>query len=301
MLGIGGKFAGAKGMVAVPDLSNKTPDEALALLQAAGLKRSGLGSASTSNSGLNNKVFQQSVSAGYLVDYETEISYDYYYYVAPAAPEPYLCGDWYQATQSTGYDCYGEGNVDYIITENRKDYCLNGVPTGSYIVDPNSINKMYNQAQVKYEAGKCGCCTPTCQPEWNRIVGSGWCGSCINGQKIYAYREKNSCTGEERIVDKKVPCCSFIGCGSTYTVSTGTWTYDIRQNCYADDGACDSNGGGCTTTTKTVGSGCIEHCDIWRDVTSCTTKCGTTKKQSQKCQASDCSYYYNYRTVSCPC
>lgn len=305
MLGIGGKFAGAKGMVAVPDLSNKTPDEALTVLQDAGLRRSGLGSSGTSNSGLNNKVFQQSISAGTLVDYETEISYDYYYYVAPAAPEPYLCGDWYRATQREGFDCTGgEGHKDYIIYENRKNYCLNGSPTGNYIVDPNSIEKKYEQLDPQYVSGRCGCCTPAaCQEVWTPVGGTAWCGSCIGGEKIYAYREQSSCTGDTRVVSTKVPCCSFIGCGSTYQVSTGTWTYDIMQQCYSDDGSCDANGGGCSTTTRKVGSGCIPHCDIWRDVTSCVSnRCSpSSKQQSQKCQASDCSYYYNYRTVLCPC
>lgn len=319
MFGIGGRFAGAKGMVAMPDLSGKTPSEALAALEAVGLRRSGMGTANTSNSSNGGKVFQQSIQPGYLVDYETEISYDYYIYVAPAAPTPYLCGDWYQAQrymtsglragelcEPDGSGCYecvgGEGSVFYVVLENRMNYCLNGTPTGNYIVDPNSVTTYYPTAKVVYKSGSCGCCTPTCQPVWNVVPGTGWCGSCSGGKKTYNYTIKNSCTGETKpSTPVTVDCCNDIGCGASYKVSTGTWTYEYRQDCKKDDGACDSNGGGCTPYTKVVSSGCVAHCDIWRDVTSCTGVCGTTKKQSQKCQASDCSYYYNYRTVNCPC
>lgn len=304
VLGIGGRFAGAKGMVAVPDLSNKTPDEALALLQAAGLKRSGLGSSNTSNSALNNKVFQQSIAPGYLVDYESSISYDYYVYVAPAAPTPYLCGDWYQAQRAGGNECVGgEGYVEYVWLENRKDYCLSGVPTGDYVVDPNSVVKYYPSAQVKYASGICGCCTPTCQPTWTAVSGSRTCGSCSGGTKTTTVTYKNSCDGTTELRTSNISCCASIGCGSQYKVSTGTWTYEYRKDCKKDDGACNSAGGGCVDYTVVVSSGCVAHCDIWRDVTSCVAnKCSpSSKQQSQKCQASDCSYYYNYRTVLCPC
>jgi hypothetical protein len=146
VLGIGGKFAGAKGMVPMPDLSNLSPDQALTALQNAGLKRRNLGSSTTNNSGLGNKVFSQSVSAGTLIDYETEIDYSYYIYVAPApdpTPQPVLCGDWYPAEYGSGYECTGgEYSRPYVDEESRKNYCLNGVPTGAYIVDQNSRQRI---------------------------------------------------------------------------------------------------------------------------------------------------------------
>lgn len=87
MLGFTAIYGAAKGMVAVPNLSNKTPTQAIADLTAAGLKAGASSSSTTSNSSSGNLVFSQSVSPGTLVDYETSINYGYYVYVAPPPPE----------------------------------------------------------------------------------------------------------------------------------------------------------------------------------------------------------------------
>ena len=95
MLGIGGRFAGAKGMVQMPDLADLNPEQATALLIANGLKTRNRNPSNTTNSALGNKIFQQSIVAGELVDYETEIDFGYYIYTPPAvtitygSPEPY--------------------------------------------------------------------------------------------------------------------------------------------------------------------------------------------------------------------
>jgi PASTA domain len=217
VLGIGGKFAGAKGMVPMPDLSNLSPDQALAALQNAGLRRRNLGSSTTNNSGLGNKVFAQSVSAGTLIDYETEIDYSYYIYVAPTpdpTPQPTLCGDWYPAdvTQikygsNPAFECTGgDYSRPFVEEENRKNYCLNGIPTGAYLVDETSRRKIYVGANEQRD-GICGYVKPvsTCTPEWKAI--SYWTGDCINGSQLVATRYRNSCTGEEEVISATQSCC----------------------------------------------------------------------------------------------
>ncbi len=84
MLGIGGRFAGARGMVAMPNLANLSPTAATAAITAIGLKLGSASEVASSNSADNEKVFLQSVSSGTLVDYDSEISYSYYRYVPPA-------------------------------------------------------------------------------------------------------------------------------------------------------------------------------------------------------------------------
>ena len=78
-------------MVAVPDLSTLTYTDAITALQNAGLNYTNSGSTNTANSNLNNIVATQSVVAGTLVNYESNISFTYYTYVAtptPTAPTP---------------------------------------------------------------------------------------------------------------------------------------------------------------------------------------------------------------------
>jgi len=218
VLGIGGKFAGAKGMVTMPDLSNLSPDQALTALQNAGLRRRNLGSSSTNNSGLENKVFSQSVSAGTLVDYETEIDYSYYIFVAPTpdpTPQPVLCGDWYAADiteqkygRNPEFECTG-GNFSrpFVEQENRKNYCLNGIPTGAYLVDETSRQRIYVGDNLQRD-GICGHVQQQCEPLQPAPVVSSWVGDCINGSQLTAVRYLNTCTSTTYVVSGSQSCCT---------------------------------------------------------------------------------------------
>jgi hypothetical protein len=84
MLGIGGRFVGAKGMVAMPNLANLSPSASNSAILAAGLRPGTVSVVDTSTQSDNDKTFLQSVSAGTLVDLESLINYSYYRYVAPA-------------------------------------------------------------------------------------------------------------------------------------------------------------------------------------------------------------------------
>lgn len=88
MLGIGGKFASSKGMVAVPDLSGLTRQQAKDAISSAGLR---FGSeteiSNSSGSSSDGKATNQSIAAGTLIDYESTISFQYFgTYVAPPPP-----------------------------------------------------------------------------------------------------------------------------------------------------------------------------------------------------------------------
>lgn len=260
MLGIGGKFVGAKGMVRMPDLSNLTPDQALSAIENAGLRRGSLGSSTTNNSGLGNKVFAQSILAGTLVDYESVIDYSYYIYVdgGGSTPQPVLCGDWYPAEIKSDYECTG-GNYSrpYVEEINRMNYCLNGVPTGAYIEDQSSLRRIY-VGENEERDGICGYVyvppAVTCTPTW-RVV-SYWTGSCIDGNQLSATRYRNSCTGEEEVISATSSCCnptttvvstwqgSCIGCTRQTAVRyrdscSGTeWVVNGSESC------CSGGGGG---------------------------------------------------------
>jgi len=102
MLGIGGRFAGAKGMVQMPDLANLNPEQAAALLSVNGLRVGNQPSVTTSNSSLGNRVFNQTIAAGQLVDYETVVGYSYYIYVAPAVVISYGSPEQYDTNVEVG-------------------------------------------------------------------------------------------------------------------------------------------------------------------------------------------------------
>lgn len=84
MLGIGGRFVGAKGMVAMPNLANLSPAAANTAILSAGLRAGVVSVVDSTVQSDNDKTFIQSVAAGTLVDLESIINYSYYRYVAPA-------------------------------------------------------------------------------------------------------------------------------------------------------------------------------------------------------------------------
>lgn len=87
MLGIGGKFASSKGMVAMPSLSGLTRLQAIAAIQASGLRLGNAAVSNTSNQSQDQAVASQDIAAGSLIDYETPVSFLYFNYVAPPVPQ----------------------------------------------------------------------------------------------------------------------------------------------------------------------------------------------------------------------
>jgi hypothetical protein len=77
MLGFVTRYGSSKGMVAVPNLSGRTFDQALSDIQASGLKFKNGEIRITNNQALDKKVFAQAQTPGTLIDYESEISFSY--------------------------------------------------------------------------------------------------------------------------------------------------------------------------------------------------------------------------------
>jgi beta-lactam-binding protein with PASTA domain len=87
-----GFWSSSKGMVLVPNLSGLSTTDATNAIIAAGLLNSGNSTTNTGDSGLNGKVASQDPASGTKVQYESNVSYVSYNYVAPTpvyvAPTP---------------------------------------------------------------------------------------------------------------------------------------------------------------------------------------------------------------------
>jgi hypothetical protein len=89
MLGVGGRFASAKGMVRVPNLSGLSRGAAQSAIEAAGLIYGGFSDTVVADSSLEDKVANQNILPDTLVDYETTVSITRYRYEAPFVPPSY--------------------------------------------------------------------------------------------------------------------------------------------------------------------------------------------------------------------
>jgi len=223
MLSFIARFGSSKGMVAVPNLSGLSRSQAQTAISNAGLVFGGESSTSTTNSSLDGKVASQSPSAGSLVDYATSVSYQYYIYVAPAAPtitsisygscynvgtptSSYTCSDPYTKTPTTTQErqrdvtyYYSDGSVTY-----GTEACTSTTTSGTAI--QNSADCGY-VAPVKTCTASCG-------------TYSAW-GSC---QNVYAgggvqYRTR-TCTRTDcstyTQTDSRSCCAATCGSWSAY-------------------------------------------------------------------------------------
>lgn len=136
MLGIGGRFASAKGMVRMPDLSGLDRAAAIQAILNSGLKFGGDFSVGTTNASLNSRISNQSIQPNELVDYETVINLGVYAYTVQTYTLYY------------GY-CVGEaeqkGPYQYTSETNFDDACAairasQGNPPG-FICASNSASR----------------------------------------------------------------------------------------------------------------------------------------------------------------
>lgn len=233
MLGIGGRFVGAKGMVAVPNLSGLSRAQAQTAITNAGLVffEESL-PVDTTNQSLDGIVSGQSVAAGILIDYDSLVSYSYQRYVAPPPSGPVLISTERITSFAYGTTCecniftytctpYEQVQVSYRYTYSNGNVVVSRAPgeDGPLVYSPNDRTYAYNSPI-------CGYVPPpvvvppvvVCVPVQNLY--SEWTGSCINNQQIYAYRTINSCTGQiSDVISISQACCSNPG--STLVTS---WT-----------------------------------------------------------------------------
>lgn len=239
MLGIGGRFAGAKGMVQMPDLANLNPEQAAALIASNGLRVRNQNSNNTTNSALGNKVFGQSITAGELVDYETQIDFSYYIYAAPAVTITYGSPEPYDSSIETG--CNQQPNnqggfnpyfycTRYTTYYRSKKY-ENGVWNGEY--------GQYSQAQ---------------DSNWNCSVVANQCG---NTEVSTTELSRTACNGSFFTITYRRNYAAGIPTNVTYSVQescntpTPTSTSVTRGNCSsAGVGGCKCGQRSVTTTTR---------------------------------------------------
>jgi hypothetical protein len=204
-------WAGAVGMVAVPNLSGQSYTTAITTLQNAGLNYTNSGSTDTSNSNLNTLIATQSIAAGTLVDYGTSVSFTYYNYVSGGGgggcTAGYL-GDWTYADPASWSTCSG-GSQSGTSTSR----------TGTY---RNSDCSTQSVTQSGSWTVTRSCSSPTCTAgalgDWTYAAPASW-GTCTNGSQSGT---STSRTGSYRNTD----------CSITTITETGSWT--VTQTCVSN-------------------------------------------------------------------
>lgn len=306
MLGIGGKFVGAKGMALVPDLSGLTPPQADAAITAAGLTVGARSQSQTSNSSQNNKITSQGILANTLVDYETEISYQYLTYVeppAPAQPPPVItngvCDDNYDQDDFASA-CVGTKYVyPYSMLKYRGRVLVNGVWDGvTYHYNCDDVRVPEFAPESKEVPGECGVpveqnCDPTLKEQT-----PGFHGECQSNNTYELTRRWSSdCLSIKDELRKTYPtCCYKAGTCTTFT----SWSAYVNgestrtQTCYTQkepDEAGNKLCGSYTVTEKR----CQKPCTAWRDG-PCVAG---SRTQTRTCYAADCDPYTVTQKVKC--
>lgn len=289
MLGIGGKFASAKGMVRVPDITGLTAEEADLAIALAGLRRSRLISSGTTQLfSLNNRIDSQTVLAGQLVDYETEISYRSLAYVAPpppAAPPPVItlgpCEEY--RFDANGTFCIGQQTCSGGgVSQRRAKVLSNGVWSGGY----SECASFITGSSCSFVNGSCGYTAPVV---CNGTPGSNtFQSSCSGGQYYITTRSWDAC-GKESRTTRYFSCCTagLVSCTSWSGSAGGqsrTCTYR-RSDC----STYTSTETRCSSSSSTTCGSCVRIGGLVGSFKSCTTtttfsNCTTSRTTSSvKC------------------
>jgi hypothetical protein len=116
MFGSLGYWASSKGMVAVPDLSGMTEAQASTALSNVFLTYSKTTNTQTSDSNLVGKVATQSVSAGTLANYESNIVISIYEFVCIP-----VWSDWYNVGSPYNYSSCSPSNTQTYSQNQQRD------------------------------------------------------------------------------------------------------------------------------------------------------------------------------------
>ena len=273
MLGIGGKFAAARGMVRVPNLAGLSPSDADIALANAGLKRGSQSSSSTSNSSNNNKINTQSIAANTLVDYESVVSYNYEYYVAPYQPTVSYGGCETYNTQSTGGWCDGTTWNYPIYTDQRRRAVYYD---GSFAYWDYSCADVTGGGGSEKVEGLCGYVAPVVCT--GKAGSNTYTSSCSGGQYYVTTRYWDACGNDIKRVTNFYDCCTagLVSCTSwsggqggqsrvctyrrsdcsTYTVTENRCAVQTSTTCGSCVYAGYTVGSYKSCTTTTVDSSC---------------------------------------------
>jgi hypothetical protein len=296
MLGFVTRFGSSKGMVAIPNLSGRTFDEALLDIQAAGLKFKNGTIRITNNQALDKKVFAQAQTAGELIDYESEISFNYDSYYVGAGGVTYGPDE-----RNSGIapvvttPCEGTTLVRTTRYFNRREVRFNNV-FQFYETIPDSI-----ETSREPNSASCGYVVPARVCPTSDVATSSW-SACRQTPGTYT----GTRTRSRLAIRSDCSQVPYTQTGNCCIPHIGTWTGWVgysplggsRSRTDVLDADCNTN-----TIYERV---CTERCpDPWKNVGSCrngrqtqTTTCvHTLRNPSSGLQF--CSNYSKTRTVGC--
>lgn len=214
MLGIGGKFAGAKGMVAVPNLSGLSRSAAQTAITNSGLRfLEDATPVDTSNSSLDGKVAGQSLPAGALIDYESVVSYSYNRYVAPPPSGPTLV-DTKRLTPTvagTSSQCNGTTKIitptEQIQVSYQYFYSDGNSTTVRAPAEDGPIVYIADDKLYQYNSTDCGYVPPALCNSVYQDQPTSW-GECVNGvQNGTIVSLDTTCDGAPIIRSTSRSCC----------------------------------------------------------------------------------------------
>ena len=282
MLGFITRFGSSKGMVRVPDLDGLTMEQADSLLSSVGLFRSGRTSSATSNSARNEKINTQSIAANSLVNYETNISYNYEYYVPPYVPTVSYGNCFTYQTESTGGFCSADKRWNYptYTYKRQREVLYDGV-----FSHHEACADTYGGGGSDFVDGLCGYVkapVASCTAD-NYFVVVPW-SACSGGSRTRTVGSRDIYCNETRTTETEKCCVAgLVSCTNWATVPGGqsrTCTYK-RADCstYTVDEI------KCTVSTRTTCTSCTKKAPFRKTCTTTTISSDCSQSSSSASQA----------------
>jgi len=286
MLGFTARFGSSKGMVAVPNLSGRTFDQALSDIQASGLKFKNGTIRITNNQALDKKVFAQAQTPGTLIDYESEISFNYDSYYIGAGGVSYGPIERNPVIQPVFTSpCDGTTLVRTTTYANRREVRFNNV-FQFYEASANS-----SESSREPNSASCGYIVPPRVCPTSDVATSYW-SACRQIPGTYT----GTRTRSRLAIRSDCSQVPYTQTGNCCIPHVGTWTGWIADTHSRSRSRTDVIDADCNTRTiyETV---CRSQCSsLWRDQGTCRN---ARKTQVRTCVNSSCNTYPEFRVVSC--
>jgi hypothetical protein len=257
-------------MVAVPNLSGRTFDQALSDIQAAGLKFKNGTIRITNNQALDKKVFAQAQTSGELIDYESEISFNYDSYYIGAGGVTYGPDERNnEIAPVLTTPCEGTTLVRTTRYANRREVRFNNV-FQFYETIPDST-----ESSREPNSASCGYVVPARVCPTSDVATSSW-SSCRQIPKTYT----GTRTRSRLAIRSDCSQVPYTQTGNCCIPHEGTWSAWFTSAGASSRSRTDVIDADCNTRTiseTTCGSYCSPN---WKDVSSCRNG---SKTQSTTC------------------
>jgi len=294
MLGFTARFGSSKGMVAVPNLSGRTFDQALSDIQASGLKFKNGTIRITNNQALDKKVFAQEQAPETLIDYESEISFNYDSYYIGTGGVTYGPDERNPGIQPVvTLPCDGTTLVRTTRYSNRREVRFNNVfQFYETVSDSIETSREQNSASCGYVAPPRVCQPVTNWPSW------GPCIVTYGTNRGVRYRTVRGIRAD---------CSefSYIDVGTCCIPSQGTWTSWFSSGQVSSRSRTDVIDAACNTKTI-YETTCASQCSsTWTNTGTCKN---ARQSQTRTCVWTttnpttglrECTSYPQTRSVSC--